>query len=558
LRNNTPPREPLAWFAGSFGALLLFVLLFVIGFGDAGSLLAQEGVVFLVFDVLLLAGAAFGVLKGLSILRDYKASPFRRGVYVFPVGLIDATRPVLHVYPLGEISSIAGPDARGLTLTFGTSVFAFPMGAEAAAAARAELDGAKTSMLQAEAAGSLGALPTPPPGESIRPRALAALDPLQGYANPLSSSDKMTSSTPPWVKFSWALAAVGGVVLGASIWAIRNAKSDDSMFTKAVLAGDVDSLRAYLSKASRHQVEVAQVLLPRAELALAQKVGTVAAVEEFIATHPKTLVMGEAETALRNAMLAELQTAVQPGTLAALDDFVKRHPDNHVDAEIKAARHNVYVAAADRYAAQAPKGTAEADFVRRLVAWSEKKGPRVDVVFHRLRSRTMDKADGAVVKNSLFKGAVSFPSKYFDAKAVKPDEDALTAAVAQRFAQVFPPEILALAAGDPLADPDTPLPTQVSVPTLFVEHGPTWSGSVQSSKNPRGVFVGLELAFSMLFRIPDDAKPVKLHVEGWHLPSMAAATDAEHPEDSVYGDMRSKAFGQLQKKLLGLFFVGGG
>jgi hypothetical protein len=330
------------------------------------------------------------------------------------------------------------------------------------------------------------------------------------------------------------------------------------MYERAVAANDTASLRAYLDKASRHQVEVSQVLLPRAELRDAQAQGTVDAIEKFIADHPKTAILPEAQAALRAAMLVELQTAVRAGTLAALDDFNHRHPSGQVDGELAAARHGVYQAALARYLAQAPpKAQAETQFVQKLLAWVEKKGPHVEVRFHRLHSKSMDKADGAVTKHRDFKGAVSFPTRYFDAKAVKPDEDALGAAIVQRFGAVFPPEIISMTVGEAIADPDAPLPAQITSPTMFIEHGPAWSGSIFGTKNPRGLFVGLELSFDASFRLPDDTKPVRVKVDAWHMPSMSASTDAQNPEPSVYADMRSKAFEQFKKRLLGSFFTDG-
>jgi hypothetical protein len=550
LRGGLTPREPVAWIGASVGSLVLLYLFARAGYGNASSSLARQGIGWMVADVILVGLAVFGVVRALSILREHRASPFRRGIYVFPVGVIDARTDTLRMYPIEEMSNVAGPDGSGITLSFGGTQFAFPVSDPiAAVAAREALDSARRAMSEGEPAA---------PGDSVRPKAMAALDPLQGYANPLMSSDRIVRSTPAWATFGWALAVVTGAAVGVSLWFVRNARSDDALYERAVAANDSASLRAYLDKASRHEVEVSQVLLPRAELRDAQSQGTVAAIEKFIGDHPKTAILPEAQTALRAAMLVELQTAVQAGTLTALDDFSHRHPSGQVNAELAAARHGVYQAALARYVAQAPpKAQAETAFVQRLISWVEKKGPQVELRFHRLRSKSMDKADGAVTKHRAFKGAISFPTRYFDAKAVKPDEDALGAAIIQRFGAVFPPEIIAMTVGEPITDPEAPLPTQVASPTMFIEHGPAWSGSIFATKNPRGLFVGLELSFEASFRLPDDTKPVKVKVDGWHMPSMSAATDAERPEDSVYADMRGKAFDQFKKRLLAAFFTDG-
>jgi hypothetical protein len=498
--------------------------------------------------VALIAFAAFSVLRGFSVLRDHERSPFRRGVYVFPVGLIDARSPVLRLYPIEDLANVVGPDAAGFTLDFGGKSFVFPVkdGAQAEAA-KSALASARGKIEEAGTA-----------RESIRPKALAALDPLQGYANPLVSSEPMVRTAPPWATFAWAFALVTGLVLGISAWAVRNARSDDAMYAHAVAANDGASFQAYLAKASRHKAEVSSLLLPRAELHDAQKVGTVAAIEQFIKDHPQTAIGPEIATALKSALTTELNVAISAGTLAAIDDFTRRHPQSHLDVEVKSARHAVFQAAFDRYASLAPaRATAETAFVHALLNWAEAKGPPVELRFHRVESKTMDKADAAVQKHRLFKGVVSLPSHYFDAPHDKTYEDALATAVVQRFASVFPTEIVALAVGEPIADPAAPLPAQIAVPTLFLEHGTAWSGSIVTSHAPNGVFVGLELSLNATFRLPDDTKPVKVKVDGWHAPDTTAAKGDDKPEDTIYGKMHDVAFDQFQKRLLGSFFKSG-
>jgi hypothetical protein len=553
LRSNAPPREPAMWLGASVGSVILLLVLYKAGYGDLASGTSIEGAKWLVAYVALFALAVFGVLHAAAIYREHKKSPFRRGVYVFPVGLIDARGATLRLYPIEDLANVVGPggpSATTFTLDFGGKSFAFTVkdGAQAEHA-KSELASARGKMGDAGAA-----------RESIRPKALAALDPLQGYANPLVSSEPMTPSAPPWATFGWAFAAISGVVLGISLWAVRNARSDDALYDQALAANDGASFRAYLDKASRHKTEVSSLLLPRAELRDAQKVGTVDAIEQFIKDHPQTSIANEVAAALKSALLAELATATQVGTLSAIDDFTKKHPQNHLDAEVRAARHAVYQAALDRYMAQAPastKSAAEQAFVKGLLDWAEMKGPPVEIRFHRTDSKSMDKADAAAAKSRMFKGVVSTPSRYFDASDEKPYEDALATAIVKRFSDVFPTEIVALAVGEPIADPDAPLPAQVAVPTLFIEHGASWSGSITTSRSPSGVFVGLEITFNALFRVPDDTKPVKVKTDAWHSPNLAAAKDADKPEDTVYAAMHQEAYDQFQKHLLNAFFKSG-
>jgi hypothetical protein len=367
----------------------------------------------------------------------------------------------------------------------------------------------------------------------------------------------MKKTTPDWARYGWAIAAGIGVLVGGPLWLVRNTKSDEAMFTAATNSGDTASLQAYLEKGKRHATEVSTVLLPRALLKEVVKQGTVDAIDQFLKDHPTGAVAGEARAALKAALLQELADASKAGTLAALDDFAHRRDHTLIDAELAAARHGVYQAAITRYLALASdKGAgAASQLVQRMVAWSEQKGPKVEVRFRTVKSKTMDKADRAAMQSRQWRGVVSLPSRYFDDAAEKGDRDALTAAVAKRFADVFPPEILALGPGAPLTDPDAPLPATILVPTLFVDVSDVWAGSIQASTAPRGVFVGLDLTFDSVFRTPDDPQHVvKVKVQGWKVPDLAAAKDADKPEEVVYAAMRQKGFDQFQKKLLGTFF----
>jgi hypothetical protein len=545
LRTSARPLEPFAWIGVSVASLVLVIAFCRAGYGDLESGIAVQKLGWLIAYVALVGLAVFALLRALSILHEFDRSPFPRGVYLFPVGVIDARKSELHLYPIEDLANVTGPDRKGFALDFGGKSFAFAVADEAlAATASREIANARGSV--DEARGSR---------ESIRPKALAAIDPLQGFTNPLGASERMERRTPLWAKLGWGIAILTGVAVGGSVWAVRNAKSDDAMYAHATAANDSASLRAYLEKGSRHASEVSSVLLPRAELRDAQNVGTVEAIEQFVASHPQTSISSEVTTVLRTALLSELDAAAKVGTLAAIDEFTRRHPQAPVDAEVRRARHGVYKAALDRYVAEAPpKAQAETAFVQALLAWAETKGPRVEIRFHRERSKTLDKADSAVAKHSMFKGVVSLPSHYFDGDGEKPYEDALVTAIGQRFARVFPAEILVMAVGEPIAGPDTPLPAQIAVPTLFIEHGASWHGALTASKNPHGIYCGLELAFDALFRLPDATKPVKVSVDGWRVPDIAGANGAENPEETIYGEMHAKAFDQFQRRLLGTFF----
>jgi len=537
---------PLILRGASAVCIAVALVLAVVGYGSLGSRMAIQGVGSLVLYVALTALATLGFLVASARAKAYAGSPFKHGVYVFPTGLIDARTAKLRLHPMDDFRGLFGPDVRGLTVDFGGTSFSFPVTDPAEIAAVKEgLDRARGALGEAAAQ-----------GDSVRPRALAALDPLQGYANPLASSDRLTQRKFGWGASAFAIAALVGVVVGAPVWLVRNVRSDEAMFARAAAADDRASYEAYLAVGSRHAAEVSALLLPRAELHEAEKVGTVEAIEQFMKDHPTGQVVPLARASLKAALLAELETAAKAGTLAALNDFAKSHDHALVEAELSAARHAVYQAALARYAAVGPdKSSAAALLVQRLVAWSEVKGPRVDVRFHTKRSKTLDRADRAASQSRQFKGVVSIPSRYFDDAAEKAERDAFVADVAKRFTDVFTPEILSLTAGDPVTDPDAALPAQVTVPTLFVEPSVVWAGAIQASHQPRGVFIGVDMVFDAVFRTPDASKPVTVKMDMWRVPELAAAKDSDAPEPIVYAAMRGKAFEQFEKKLLGTFFA---
>ena len=236
LRTNPGPKGALAWAGVSAGSFVFTIVFYRIGYGSLTSGLAMQGVVFAIADVVLIGLLVFGILRALALRGDHKRSPFRRGVYVFPVGLIDARAAKLEVYPIEDLSNVT-QDASGLKLTFGSASFAFPVtDAAAAETAKNELELART---EGAAAASI-APPAAAPGaalDSTRPKPVAAKDPLQGYANPLASPDRLIKTAPTWATFGWALAVVTGGVLGTSLWMLRNAASDDAMYAHAVAAG---------------------------------------------------------------------------------------------------------------------------------------------------------------------------------------------------------------------------------------------------------------------------------------------------------------------------------
>src|ERR1700735_4641668 len=195
LRTNAPPRAPLVWLGVSAIELLLFAVVFRLGFGDLTSAVPVPGAPWLIGHTALLALAVFGVIRAFAIWGERQRSPFRRGIYVFPVGLIDAREAVLRLYPIEDLANVLEPSRSAFTLQFGSKSFGFTV------KDAAQAESAKTALASARRKGR----DADADRESARPKALAALDPLQGFANPLVSSDPIARSSPGWAQQGWAI-----------------------------------------------------------------------------------------------------------------------------------------------------------------------------------------------------------------------------------------------------------------------------------------------------------------------------------------------------------------
>jgi hypothetical protein len=543
------PVEPFLWLLGAGAGLVGVLVLYRLGLGALDSGLAIQSPAVLAGYFLLLGGAAYALLHAGALFFDARSLPFKPGVYLFAIGIIDARRHTLKIHSIDDMIAFDGPlqGTNAFKVSFKSGTFEFrAKNAEDAAKAVESMGSSKSRIAEAEEA----------PG-SMRPRAMAALDPLQGFVNPLAPTTSIERNVPPWAKFSFAIAPALGLLLGVLVWLVRNVASDDKMFARAQALGDATSYREYLARGSRHRGEVEVVLLPRAELKEAQQIGGVDAIEAYIKAHPKTGIAPEIDKALKAAMLAELEEAKKAGTVTALKAFATKHPTHGLGPELKAATHAVYADALDKYKSNdAPKDPGVVGFVEKLVAWVEARGPKVELRFRRRAPRTLEKAEAAIGKSRYFMGTMSFPARYMDAQHMKPREEDLAKAVLARFGDAFPADVLTMEVGEPVADPDAPLPP-VTVPTWFVEYEPEWDGGLRTSDRPRGVFVGVGYMFIGTFKIPDDAgKPLLFKPNViWRAPRLDGLDPDAHPEERLYADMTQGAFEQFGKKLIGQVFA---
>jgi hypothetical protein len=537
------PREVFVGIGIAAAGLVGLVVLFELGLGDLTSDFALHPVPAIAGYVVAVATIALGALRILARLRADWALPFTPGIYLFPSGVIDARRHILRVFTLSRLVKPAVEEG-SLTLAFpeGES-FTFAISQKGHTdEIRTVIEGAQDALEKAQASGDK--------------HSLGVLDPLVdvGVANPFAPKTALKRQIPLWARQVWLSALMVAVVVAPGIWFARNLVSDAAMLSRAHLQRNVEGYKAYLARGGRRQ-DVAEVLLPRAELVQAVKEGTVDAVEKYIVAHPNSKIQGEVSAALRQTMLVELEATKRAGSVSSLNDFARRHPNNLVDAELKQAIHAVYQAALARYKRESGvKDPAVLTFVEKLLAFAEKAGPKAEVRFRRKVAKSAEIADNQVKKSPFFMGTPSMPSQYFDDAHSRPRESASGKALVARFASAFAPDVLSLEMGAPITDPDAPLPTS-TVPTLFVEHIAELSGASYLNANPRGVFVGAGMTFETTFRVPDDTKPYKFKQTVWRPPDVTLSKgDAETWETAVYEAMATEGFNQFTQKFLASLF----
>jgi hypothetical protein len=547
-----PPSPLLVSLGGKTGhrafwlvaALSLVGLVFVAlhGFGDLSSDAVVHSIVMIAVFVLLAVACVYGILHALAGERSTRVLPWKAGIYAFPSATIDARTHSLRVFDADDLQKIE-PTANGLALVYGSARFVFT-------ASEGEAQKAKSAIEEWQNS-----------GPASDPKQRASRDPLAEprMSSPLAPTQRRKRVVPGWAKMRGLVAPIVGGAIGAGIFFARNTSSDDLAYAKAKANNDVASYRAYLKHGVRHRDDVQKTLLPRAELRDAEKAGTVDAILEFQKGHQGSAIASEVDSSLRKSLLAELAVAKKEGTLAALSAFEAKRPKHGLDAEVKEAVHQVYVAAFEKFKTVAnDKDPALLAFVQRLLDYAEKKrDPKVEVRVRAVASTSLGRADKYVTKHPLFNGETSYPTKYYEPSKLAPAAAAFAKDVAEKLSVAFPAEILVFSAGAPV-DGDLPA---ITVPTLFVSHNEEWTGTAYPSNRPRGIYIGVNYHFQSSFRIPADAKPleskaliprsVPLKVVGDYAKVVPAPGDVEN---AVYGEMTKEGFDAFETRLLGQFF----
>jgi hypothetical protein len=551
------PTAPAIWAATTLFATIALVLLLARGFGDL-----QSGHALHTTTTLVVYGALIGVialgLSQLAVLELRRRSlPYRRGVYVFPLSVVDARDAMIRVHSLAELLDVEGA-GRVVRLVFPSGqVFAFETD---------DRDEALTAIARGrEEAKGLRDEDDP------RITWMFRLDPLQRprVSGVLGPRAPLAAQLAPWTERAWVVAPIAAIVLAPPLRGVRDLASDAKMYAAATRGGDAPSLRSYLDRGGRRSPEVASILLPRAELREAEREGSVEAVDAFIASHPGVAIPDEVSAARRRALLRALERAEKEGTVAALHAFAKKWPDHGLEPELRDAMHGLFVPALEAYRKKPLGPTPVRSFVERLFAWSEAKAhagseaTTIKIRFRRAPSPTMRRADKMVADHHWFIGEASYPSRYFDAAHAAPREKQVGEILAKRVKEVFGPTVFTVELGDRLEDGTGELPA-VTEPTLFVTHEQEWSGRFDGSiTKPRGVWVGVNFRFHAEFLIPGDKSPLTFDYEVVEpIPlsiireNPAGGSPGSPLEEKIYGKMADDAFKRFEEKYLATFLPG--
>ncbi|MBX3264142.1 MAG: hypothetical protein KIS78_22395 [Labilithrix sp.] len=547
VKGGTPTK--LVWLGVSAACFVALIVAARLGYGALDSGLSLHSVKALPLYLALVFGFAFGLVQAFARVVRERALPYTSGVYLFPACLIDARDDQFRVYETRDLASVDVQGAAIRVAFAGGVQFLFPLSKpEAGAEIVAEVQAARDRAMHAQA--------------TEDPKELVAVDPLHNprFSSPVGPRDAYELRRAPWGKLGPVVAAGVAVVVGPTLWMLRNSGSDKTMYARATQVNDSESYRLYLAHGEAFKGEVGDVLLPRAELRDAEKVGTVEALLAYKKSHPESKIPSEVAASVRKAMLEELEKAKQPGTIAALSEFAKSFPEHGVEPELAAAIHAVYARELDAYKKKAPKKDAGAPaFIERLFAYAEKHGPKVEVRFKRKAATTMERADQFILKTPTFMGVVTYPSRFFDDKHSTVREAALGRTLAAQFDAGLAAELFEVTVGPLVTDAELPEP---KAPTLFVTHVAEWSGHNYTSNRPRGSYIGVQFNFEAAFVIPGEPKPYKFKAEIFKHAATHVLNNPDEPmlapgqaEEKVYATMADDAFEQFGKRLLANFFA---
>ncbi len=471
--------------------------------GPLYVLLAYLPLFFLFFLVLLVI--ARRVLAGSPF-------PFQPGRYLFPTDFVDARTGTLRIVPTRLLSDFKGTHMHTnnsythtqLNFIFGDLTEQFTVRGQEAAqtATNAFWDSQKALTAAAQAQDW---------------DTVAKLDPFaecrrtgKWEGGTASDGGPYLKPVPPYFRWRYAVAGIAAIVLCPLIALARNYISDEKMFSMAKEFDTESSWGQYIDHGWRHK--------PEAKLA---------------------------------QPIAAFREAKKDATVSKMRRVLKTYPGSSVEADVRAALHGLYMKTFTDFRGKASAADARMlPFMARLIDYLEKNDTAtVRVVFSPPSTGTLAQADAFFQREYSKGGKIVEPiSPYFEPKSSAPREGSIVGRLNTAFGSIFPTDVLRLEQGSPGAAS----PKEPSISIAYVV-GP--SGRAYLSDDNQRVFVGIDVSFGMLMRIPGEGNrfDFNLKVSPPERFGYRVAPGANQAE-AAYNAMAERAFDEFTQKLQAVFF----
>jgi hypothetical protein len=502
----------------SFLAAVLAILVVAMVGAGIGSLwndLAIHGPLHVIFGYIPLVFVLVFVVL-VIVQRKVVGSPlpFQPGRYLFAPDFVDARTRTLRIIPTKDLSDFKGTHMHTnnaythtqLNFVFGNVTEQFIIRGQdtAQAAINAFWDSQKALSAAAQAQDW-------PAIEKVDPffecRRLGAW----GSATPQPADDgPQVKAVPPFFRRRAVIAAVAAIVLSPLIALGRNFISDQMMFGKAKQLDSESSYGQYIDHGWRHI----------SEAKLAQPI-------------------------------AAFREAKKDATVSKMRRVLKTYPGSSVESDVRAALHGLYMKTFSDFRARASTADARMlPFMARLIDYLEKNDTAtVRVVFSPPSTGTLAQADAFFQREFSRGGKIVEPiSPYFEPKNSSPRESSIVSRLNTAFASIFPTDVLKLEQAAQGA-------ASAKDPTISIAYVVGPSGRAYNSDDGQRVFVGIDVAFGMRMRIPNDSNPFDFNLKvspperfGYRVRPGASQAEA------AYNAMAERAFDEFTTKLQGVFF----
>jgi hypothetical protein len=459
------------------------------------------------FYVIATGVIVYCLLAACRSIALHRALPYTPGRYLYAFSLVDAGSSTLAHFDLAQAFDIKAVHQRDRQGRYtGTRFLFFFTGIKAqvvietdydrAQALGHELDRRRELLRQAYAANDAPTLFKYDPFHEVRVGGFRPEKVLPGalMAKPLAG----------FHRWRVLIAVIAGLVLGPTLWFVRNVQSDDAAYAAVRASATEENALKYVKQGHRH-VEEVKAGLPRI------------AFEEARKTHSVTKIR-----------------AVR-----------KRYPNAGLDEDVKAEVHRLYLASADKFRAQAARADSDlVPFVEQMLAALEASGnPNVQLRFTRPSSDDLQRMDSLLANFARTQGkSAEAATPWFTNKSDAEREQKIVVALQQGFAAIFPSDVMQIL---PTSQPDPHQPT-MNIAYQINGSGRAYTMSHRDQAHPGGafddnrMFVGLICKFSVDVALPGQPP-------GWHFDLSVLPPDHFEVRDDAVGVLNQFGPSQLER-----------